>query len=349
MTRLRPSLRPARRWLSWLWLAACGLFPLHAPGAEQPQQTALAAPPRPPAAAGQTEAEPDLLTPLDAPRNYLSEQLQSYAKGIDRYFAGDRNFQETNQSVLQLDITRTSGALGDGKVAPYFRAKLDLPNTEKRLHLLLQTDPDKNVSGVTPQGQAAQATPTTSPSSLGAAVRYEKGIEEVIARYVSADAGIRLSGLSLRPFARVRGSFSKPFGEWRAGATETLFWFNTIGGGETTQLDLEHLLSDPLLFRSSSSATWLNQKGSFDFRQDFSLYHTVDDRNALLYQASVVGVSSPVSRVTDEVLLVQYRRRVHQKWMYLEVIPQIHFPEVRSYHLSTLLLVKLEMSLDESR
>lgn len=301
------------------------------------------------AVAPATPEGPDLLTALDAPRNYLSDQILGYAKNIDRYFAGDRNFQETNKSDIQLDIIHTMGALGENKFVPAGRAKLDLPNTERRLHLLLETDPDKNISGVTPQGQAAQATSTTAPSSYGAALRYEKAVEEAIARYFSADAGIRASGLSLRPFARVRGSVSKPVGEWRVKPTETLFWFSNLGPGETTQLDVERLLSEPLLFRATTAATWLRDTARFDFRQDFTLFHTVDERNALMYQASVVGVSSPASRVTDEVLLVQYRRRVHQKWMFLEVTPQIHFPVYRNYHLSTLLLVKLEVHFDQSR
>ncbi len=308
-------------------------------------------PAAPPAQQTGAPAEPsDMLSSLDGPRNYLSEQVVSYATAIDRYFGGDRNFQETNKSVIQVDITRSMGQLGDNKYIPSGRAKVDLPNTEKRLHLLFETDPDKNISGVTPQGEAAPATPTTGPDSYAAALRYEKSREEEARpKYISTDAGVRMSGLSLRPFARARGSYSVPMDQWRIKAAETFFWFNTIGPGETTQVDVEHLISDPVLFRATSSATWLSRTQNFDFRQDFSVFHTVDERNALLYQASVVGISRPAGRVTDEVLLVQYRRRMHRKWMFLEVTPQIHFPQTASFHLKTLLFVRLEVYFDESR
>ncbi len=296
------------------------------------------------------QAEPDMLSSLDAPRNYVSEQIVSYAKEIDRYFGGDRDFQETNKSVIQLDLARSMGALGDRTFVPSGRAKLDLPTTQKRLHLLFETDPDKNVSGVTQQGQAAPIAGTTGPDSYSAALRYEKSREqEERPKYLSTDAGIRMSGLSLRPFARARGSYSVPMDQWRLKTAETFFWFSNLGPGETTQLDLERLISDSVLFRATSAATWLSRTVNFDFRQDFSVFHTVDERNALLYQASVVGVNRPVSMVTDEVLLVQYRRRLHRKWMFLELTPQIHFPQIRSYHLNTLIFLRLEVYFDESR
>jgi len=59
--------------------------------------------------------------------------------------------------------------------------------------------------------------------------------------------------------------------------------------GETTQLDLERVFSPQLLFRASSNATWLRNKHNFDLRQDLSVYHTLNDRTALLYQLSAIG------------------------------------------------------------
>ncbi len=90
---------------------------------------------------------PELLDQVDTRRNYLSDKFVTFANGIDRFFGNERDFQESNKSVLQVDLTRVSGYNGDHNFILSARAKLSLPNTERRLHLLVETDPEQNVTG----------------------------------------------------------------------------------------------------------------------------------------------------------------------------------------------------------
>jgi hypothetical protein len=323
------------------------VFPLSSSGTEQTTQQ---------------DQQPDILSSIDASRDYVSKQIIDFAREMDSFFGGNRNFQEANHSVVQLSLARTFGQLGDGRYVLAGRAKLDLPSTERRFHLMFETDPDKNVTGAdtlgkqaaaagTATGTATTAAPTTgtvTPSSYSAALRYEESRMKRDSHF-SADAGVQFQGGALRPFGRMRGSYSVPLDSWRLKGSETLFWFHSTGTGETTQLDVEHVLSDPVLFRATTSATWLKRTLNFDLRQDLSFYQTVDARNALLYQASVIGVTRPGAQVTDSVLLVQYRHLLHRSWMYFELTPQLHFPRKRQYRMSTALFMSLEVNFDASR
>lgn len=273
---------------------------------------------------------------MDEPRTYLSGQFLQLVKGLDRFFGDDRNYQESNDSVLQLDLLRATGYQGDAQYRLAGRAKLHLPNTERRLHLTLESDPDQNPAGGQPSSPA-----TGVLQSLGAALRNERGSEG--RWHFSTDAGLKFQGVSTTPFVRARASVEENGAVWRLKGTETLFWFNTLGWGETTQFDLERLISDPLLFRATSSATWLHERQNFDLRQDFSLYHAWDERTALLYRLSLVGVSQPVAHVTDHVLLFSLRYRLHRDWLFFEADPQLHFPEDERYRATPALLLKLEM------
>jgi hypothetical protein len=179
-------------------------------------------------------------------------------------------------------------------------------------------------------------------------LRYEESKEKRDS-HLSADAGLQLQGAALHPVARIRGSYSIPMERWRLKASETMFWFHSTGTGETTQFDLERFLSDPLLFRATTTATWLKRTLNFDLREDLTLFQTVDERNALQYQASIIGVTRPAAQVTDSILLVQYRRLLHRSWMFFELSPQLHFPKDRGYHLSTALFMSLEVDFDETR
>jgi hypothetical protein len=132
-------------------------------------------------------------------------------------------------------------------------------------------------------------------------------------------------------------------------AAQSVYWFNTIGAGETTQIDFEHVLSEPVLFRATSNATWLNDKQNFDLRQDLSFYHTLNERTALLYQLSAIGVSNPQVQLTEYVASVFYRYRLHRKWVFFELSPQFIFPKVNNFNGSFALTMRLEMLFDGTR
>jgi hypothetical protein len=285
---------------------------------------------------------------VDEERDYLSSKFVSLTRNLDSFFADDRNYQESNNSLVQLDLVRVAGYGGDRKFVLSGRAKLDLPSTQKRFHLLLETNPDKNVTGEAVQNQTTPVNKVVAPESYSAAVRYEKSKELAQPWFVSSDLGVKFQGIHANPFARARGSYAVPINEWRLKAAETVFWFNTIGAGETTQLDVERILSEPMLFRATSNATWLNEKQNFDLRQDFSLYQNLNERSALLYQASVVGVSNPQWQLNEYVALMQYRYRLHKQWVFLEVSPQMHFPKADNFKSNLTLNVRLEMLLDRS-
>ena len=287
---------------------------------------------------------------MDISRDYLSGKITGFANYIDRFFGGDRHYQESNRTVFQLDFTR---AMGYGVTRHYdfaARMNLRLPVTEGRLHLLVETDPEKNIAAETTPAQVSPVLPNqvAAPPGVALAVRVEKAKEE--RWHFSTDGGLKFHGPAApAPFVRTRGSFTAPMGEWRLKAAESVYWFSTIGAGETSQLDLEHIISAPVLFRATSTATWLRDKSNFDLRQDLSFFHALSDRTALLYQASIIGVSNPQSRVSDYVVLLNYRYRLHREWQFLDISPQLHFPAERNYRASGALLMRLEILFDESR
>jgi hypothetical protein len=225
--------------------------------------------------------QPVLLTPQTAPqtsksdsfdsmetsRDYMSGKITSFASYIDRFFGGDRHYQESNETVVQLDLTKLNGYRSDHKIDFAARANLRLPVTEGRLHLLVETDPEKNIITEPTPVSRPVAVPgqVTVPASVALAVRYAAAKEDIW--HFNTDWGIKFP-IPPKPFVRTRVSYSVPIGrEWRLKAAESIYWFNTLGAGETSQLDLEKIISPPLLFRSSTIVTWLNDKQNTPYTQ----------------------------------------------------------------------------------
>ena len=320
------------RFISGLLAAISFLVPLKLSAEEQPASQAQ---------------QTDILDTIDTPRNYLSVKIANLANDIDRFFGGDRHYQESNQSVVQLDLTRATGYGAGRKYDLSARANLRLPSTEGRLHLLLESDPEQNISGEPAQSSTLLNNQASTSGSYSLAARYMKELEKVW--NLSFDWGLKFP-IPVRPFARARGSYAVPLGKvWRMKLAQSVYWFNDIGVGETTQLDLEKLISEPVLFRATSTAAWLKDKQNFNLRQDLSIYHTVTERTALLYQASAIGVSNPQYELTEYVLSFLYRYRLHRDWMFFEYSPQLHFPKTENFRASPSLSMRLEILFDESR
>lgn len=284
---------------------------------------------------------------MDPTRNYLSGKLESWAKSTDSFFGDYRNYQESNDSVVQVNVTQVRGDQGVSALEYAFNLKFSLPNTEKKMQFLIETNPDEKSASIQTKTEAQLNKTSTSPAKVAAALRYEKAEAE---RWrFSTDGGILLAGLASTPFVRARLGMTMPLDKWRLNVAESVFWYGNIGAGESTLIDFERQLSERQLLRISSNATWLNNTQNFDLSQNFSVYHTFDERSALLYQVSVIGATLPTTQVTDYVILTRYRYRWHREWVYLDISPQAHFPQALNYQSSLLLIVGLEFLFDKSR
>jgi len=281
----------------------------------------------------------------DATREYVSQQFVRLVTGLDRFFGDERNFQESNRSVFQLDLNEQMQAGGLRESTLSGRIKLHLPSTEHRLHLLLESDPEQNTAGTgTAQNQTQRIGPFRAPGEYGLALRVEESEEQVW--HTSTDVGIKLHA-PLEPFARARASLVIPMGEWRMKPAQSLYWFSQSGLGETTQVDFDRPLAPQTLFRATSSVTWLHLPQRFDLQQDFTVFHTLDEKRAVQYQISLIGVSKPQSRLDDAVISVLYRRQLNRRWLFFEFNPQLHFRHAQSYDMDPLLWLRLQMLFDE--
>lgn len=284
---------------------------------------------------------------MDPARNYLSGKLESWAKSTDSFFGDYRNYQESNDSVVQINMTQVRGYQGVSAIDYAFNLKFSLPNTEKKMQLLIETNPEEKSTTYQTNANLQLNKTTPTPAKIAAALRYEK--TEAERWHFSTDGGIQLAGLASTPFVRARLSLALPLDKWRVNVAESVFWFSTIGAGESTLIDFERQLNHNQLVRISSNATWLNNTQNFDLSQSFSVYHTFDARSALLYQVNVIGVTVPRTQVSDYVILMRYRYRWHKEWVFFDISPQVHYPLAEEYRTSMLVTLGLEFLFDKSR
>lgn len=281
-----------------------------------------------------------LLETVDEQRDYLSQKIVTLSKGIDEFFGDKRYFQEHNHSVIQLGLNEVMDTGGNHQMVGEMLAKLDLPAAQRRFQLVLESNPEQKTANESRQDVAPQNKTTPKPEQYAASLRFERKEEERL--HFSSELGAKFQ-FPLDPFARTRVSYSIPFDEWRLKLAETLFWFSSIGLGETSQIDLEHQLGPPVLFRATSTATCMEAPQNCDLRQDLTVYHTLSDRAVMQYQLSVLGISEPKLAETNYIMQTRFRYRLHKNWVFYEINPQISFPKTDYFRMNALLLLRLEV------
>ncbi|MDH4286827.1 MAG: hypothetical protein OEV26_05330 [Gallionella sp.] len=309
-------------------------------------QPASPAPVAHPIPSAREQPETDVFEFVDTPRNYVSEKIIGMTSYIDYFFAGNRHYQESNQSVFKLDLTRIKGYGDNQKFELSGNLSLRLPGTEGRLRLWVATETENYIHDSPTKDTHTQKTNSASTGNTNLGARFLT--DELKALTFGTDVGIKLPITHLDPFVRSWVGYAKPVNDWRLNAIQSVYWYNSIGHGETTQFDMEKDLSSSRLFRSSTSLTWLDDTNNFDLAHSFSVYHTVNNRSVVIYQTSAAWITNPGFRATDYVALVFYRYRMRQKWLFLELSPQLHFPWDRQYRASPAFSMRLEALFDET-
>lgn len=290
---------------------------------------------------------PDVFDPMDGSRDYVSGKITRFASYLDSYFGGNQHFQERNPSVMHVNLSRATGYGGSNKYDLAASLNLRLPISEGQFRLLVETDPERNLEDEPVKSSTVMNTKPATRKSIALAARY--ALEAKNGWSFRSDAGIKMPLSSAQLFVRAKVGYSTPLDEWRLTLGETVYWFGRDGVGETSQIDMERQIDPLIMFRSTSVAIWLKDKQNVDMSQSFSFYHTVSDRTSLIYQASLFGISNPTPQVTDMVFLVFYRYRLHHKWLFFEITPQVHFPNANNYAVSPALSMRLQMLFDDAR
>lgn len=301
--------------------------------------TTLFAPPLQAGEAENTESTDPLprilmLEPLNEYRDTAAEGVTQLANWLDNFFANDLVYDEKQKSHIKLNLLQISEEGYEPRYEANLQGKLTLPDTEDRLKILLESDPEEDAEPVSTVTQAVEST----EQSLG--LRYIQYTSDWLLAHT--DVGIRYrSGFDTFARFRLRGLYTVD--DWQFRLAETLFWRDSTGPGETTQLDIERRLGRNYLLRSTSQATWMDETRQFDMGQDFYLIHDINKYRGVIYRAGLTAISEPNSHITAYILSIRLRQQIHSNWLFFEINPQILYPKEEDYHDRHSLTFKLEM------
>jgi len=271
---------------------------------------------------------------MERTHDVLSQELGALADRMDLFLGGLRTCEDSSGSYIQAGGSVAVHKNGDVLFDHTLNAKFDLPNTRDRFRFVLESHPDKDFREPLSPG-ARSSTQSDTLSQQGSDItKFSSALQFVLQEkrrwFISVDGGAQVQ-FPLDPFSRLRFRRQFSFGWWRLTAEETVFWFESLGAGESTQIDLEMYLPNCTLLRGTSQAVWKDRDRRFELSQNFSLFQELSWKDVLTYKIGITGYANPGLSKKDWGVSVEYRRRIYKNWLYIAIEPAVWFSEVNDF------------------
>lgn len=281
--------------------------------------------------AAEPHAESDLPVWLQErfePVHYdLSRMVDNTARRLDQFFGTEDSFFVENQSFLRVAL-ETRLEPSDSKLDPSVRFRVDLPTTKKRLRVIIESDIEEPLGRLSEQGirevRGGERFDTNN-SAIGLEQRSSKDPSQAWVQGLGL--GVKF-GAPLDPYVRYSALRQWNFSEsqWQLNSSSRVTQFNQRGLQLRTNLDLNRPLDEDLTSRFQTYVEFDERRDSTIFSQTAEINRVIDSRTALRYALIVVGEDRGENTIKDYVLQTYFRRDIHKNVLFMDIIPEIHFP-----------------------
>lgn len=259
---------------------------------------------------------------FDRAQGYFSMRACTPAVWFDRFF-GDQREDDIASVFVRVIPTAEYSDRDQWSTRVPVKARVNLPNLENRFSLVFD---DSGASGL-PGDEAANTGRFAGGTS--AMLRYLARLTDD--SRTDIDVGLRSQ---LKFFARARYATRAeltPLTQTRF--TQSFYFQDGEGFGETSQAELEYLPYEDVLVRWTTRATIAEHVNGLELVDGVRVFHQIDTDRAVSWGVSATTNSLPSWRSTSYYASVRYRRRIFRPWFFVEAEPFVAWD--RSDHFDT--------------
>lgn len=284
----------------------------------------------------------DKITPV---HDRVTNWLDNSARNIDNFFGNDDSLTIENGSYLRFSQEFSWHERDDFGSDTALRLRLDLPTTEERLRILIESDPEEAQGTLAEQGAntARNNNDFNSDNFLIGLRRLSSRDKREDWRF-DAGAGIKVK-LPLDPYVRFSGErqWLMEDSPWVLDSWNRVSWFNKEGYSARSRWDLGRPLSDTQHLRFITNVQWQEEVDTLEYSEGIEFNQLLGTRSAIRYAAVAVGRSASSPKLHDYYLLSHYRRNLHKEILFVDFIPELHFPREQDYDAEFGVTLRLEL------
>jgi hypothetical protein len=236
---------------------------------------------------------------------------------------------------------------GNIKYRTSARASLVLPKIDKRLRLVVSAESEPEpFSATLPEDPGNPGFDRTLANTRLANTELRYSLIQKPSIDMFLGTGVRIK-LPFETFVRSRFQYSLRLGDVAlARFAETVFWKNTDGFGETTEVELSRQFGPKTLLRWANAGTLTEESPGMEWATELSLLRELSQRRAITFGGGLTGRTRPDTVVDTYRIFSRYRWNFLRTWLFFELEPEVSWPRDLSgeYSLTYALTFRTEVA-----
>ena len=265
---------------------------------------------------------------MDSAHARLQQNILDQTVRLDNFFGDERavNLRETGYELRW----RNSFRIEDGGSLVFgtsVRAHFVLSKISERLRLVITGEDEPTpFTRSLPKDPGSPGFDRTTPAAHFANTELRYDLIRNSDMNLFLGTGVRLT-LPLEAFVRSRFQYNHRFNDKSLmRLAETVFVKNTDLFGETTEINLEHLLDKNTILRWSSAGTASEEIKGLEWGSELSLIKGLQEGRAVTLMGGAYGNTTSSAVADNYRLLARYRSNFLRTWLYYELEPEIAWP-----------------------
>ncbi|MBD3611166.1 MAG: hypothetical protein HUJ13_01890 [Hydrogenovibrio crunogenus] len=273
---------------------------------------------------------------LDSVHSWLGGYVDDLGEEADDFFGTDDSFDRTRGSRLDIMFPVRFHANWGIDTQIKFRAKVALPRTNKRWHLMVSSAEDtlqelandEQGSSSSAINNNTSATSTNQDGTTAVGFRFLLETKDFTESYF--DFGLNFRNIvEPDPYVRVKGTYKWQLTKkWYSRMYQDLFWENYDGAGLNSRQIFDYQVNNRYLWRSETNGTWWDKDQYYDLSHNFIFFDRVNVHRGLAYHLGWNwNTQAPSFHLTAYHTGVNWRERIYKKWLFFEIEPRVDFRE----------------------
>lgn len=305
------------------------------PGLAADEGSTPAEPAGPPAPAASENLEEHCVEPgskgtafIDKMQRGVYLSVCSTALWFDGLFGTRRFDQDSDATFGRIGVYELWDDRDSFDTRLRLRARLALPTMEKRLRLVFGHVDESEViedKQAAPGGSLPSSFQQVQDEAWLLGLGYSK--QNGITNGFDFGAGIRIT-TPVDPFAK--GSYRRTFifsDATTLRARETLFWRDSRGFGETTDVTFDYLIDPKLLLRWDNTGTLAEDVRRLEWTSTVIVFQSIGRRRGVAYSTFITGVVNTDVPVRNYGAEVRYRQQIFREWLFVEGRTSLTWPK----------------------
>lgn len=257
---------------------------------------------------------------VDQVAGYLDNSIDWF----DGFFADERYLEEKSARLWVLWRNDFIYDLGeDGfEFKTRLRARAKVPNLSQRVKLLLTS---KEADALGDEDQVGSfSDEREAKGSIG--LSYD--VQDSLLEHLSL--AVNLRGSPFEAIFKLRHRQSWGLSELiNDTLTSTLYWNTREGIGGSLRNDFDRRWDEDSFMRWSSQLEASNEfsEDGVQWYSSLTNYRKLRDNRAVAYSVGMEGVTRPDVQADKYWLQARFRRNVYRRWLFLELAPEIYWPQ----------------------